>query len=56
MRNIYIYLSWTGWIWFVIAGSYLMWKMRSKFSRDPEGTPAGERVDGSNRTEAKKTE
>jgi hypothetical protein len=24
MRNIYIYLSWTGWIWFLIAGTYLV--------------------------------
>jgi len=56
MRQIYIYLAWIGWLWLVIAGSYLIWKMRGKFSRDPEVTPAGERVFGQNSTEAKKPE
>jgi len=32
MRTIYIYLSWTGWIWFVIAGTYLIVKLRAKQS------------------------
>jgi hypothetical protein len=32
MRTIYIYLSWTGWIWFVIAGTYLILKLKSKQS------------------------
>jgi hypothetical protein len=30
MRTIYIYLSVTGWIWFAIAGSYLLMKLKSK--------------------------
>ena len=30
MRTIYIYLSWAGWIWFGIFGTYLFMKIRAK--------------------------
>jgi len=29
MTRIYIYLCWAGWIWFLIAGTYLFLKIRS---------------------------
>ena len=34
MRTIYIYLSVAGWIWFVIAGSYLIWRLWPRWFPD----------------------
>jgi len=39
MRTIYIYLSWTGWIWFVIAGTYLIVKLKSQRAGNVGETP-----------------
>jgi hypothetical protein len=30
MKTIYIYLAWTGWIWFAIFGTYLFMKLRAR--------------------------
>jgi hypothetical protein len=39
MRTVYIYLSVAGWIWFVIAGCFLIWKMRSRQGNDSPVNP-----------------
>ena len=30
MKTIYMYLAWTGWIWFAIFGTYLFMKLRAR--------------------------
>ena len=35
MRTIYIYLSVTGWIWLVIAGTYLFVKIKEERANRP---------------------
>jgi len=56
MRTVYIYLSVAGWIWFVIAGSYLIFKFRFRLSgKNPRGFDVilpGQRIDSVS-TEAK---
>jgi TM2 domain-containing membrane protein YozV len=42
MRTIYIYLCWTGWIWFVIAGTYLIVKIRAKRASTTEAKQSNE--------------
>lgn len=58
MRTIYIYLSWTGWLWFLIAGTYLTIQLiKRKMIAIRRGFPViliPDKTKGS--TEAKKTE
>ena len=42
MRTIYIYLSVAGWIWFVIAGTYLFTKLKAKRASTTEAKQPNE--------------
>jgi membrane-anchored protein YejM (alkaline phosphatase superfamily) len=58
MRNIYIYLSWTGWIWFLICAIYLAIRLtRGKRTKLRAGFPVILTADKTaDSTEAKKSE
>jgi hypothetical protein len=58
MRTIYIYLSWTGWIWFLFVGSYFVLRLRKERSASKRpGFPVvliSDKTDQQNRMEAQK--
>ncbi len=58
MRTIYIYLSWTGWIWLVISGTYLFIQLRKrrmmKFRPGFPVTAIPDKTDAMKNTEAGK--
>ena len=42
MHESYVYLSWTGWIWFIIAGTFLIVKLKSKRANSTEAKQPNE--------------